>query len=113
MSNFGGKHSAFEKDFAVRFKRLDGSLDKIENKILKILSESMNNPKTSSVYWNKVRKDIDVQYARMVAVFDDWAKKEIPLAYRRSIRSMSKRINATKNIANVASKNTIQMIHSF
>lgn len=112
MSNFGGQYSLFEKDFRERFMRLDKSLDKIENKILKILTESMNNPKTSSVYWNTVRRDIDIQYAKMVAVFDDWAKKEIPLVYRRSIRSMAKRINATKNIANIASKNTIQMIHS-
>ena len=112
MSNFGGKHSAFEKDFAIRFKRLDIALDKTENKILKILSKSMDTPKTSTVYWNKVRKDIDAQYAKMVAVFDDWAKKEIPLAYRRSIRSMSKRINATKSIINVATKNTIEMIHA-
>ncbi len=112
MSNFGGQHSLFEKQFNLRFKRLDKALDRIENRILSILTKSMNNPELTATYWNNVRRSIDVQYAQMVSVFDDWAKKEIPLAYRRSIRSMSKRINATKNIANVASKNTIQMIHA-
>lgn len=112
MSNFGGQYSLFERDFRTRFKRLDKSLDKIENKILKILTKSMDNPETSSIYWNKVRRDIDIQYAKMVAIFDDWAKKEIPLVYRRSIRSMAKRINATKNIINVAGRTTIEMIHA-
>lgn len=112
MSNFGGKYSLFEKDFNERFEKLRTKLKKIDDELLSILSNSLKEPKVSTAYWNKVQTDIDVQYAKMIGVFDNWAEKEIPLSYRRSLRAMSKRINASKIIINTAKKNTIEMLHT-
>lgn len=112
MSNFGGRHSLFEKDFADRFKYLNDTLNKLEDNILSILSSSMDNPEITNAYWNAVRREIDIQYSKMVSVFDQWAKKEIPLRYRRSIRNMAKRINTTKTVINVAKLNTIELLHT-
>lgn len=112
MSNFGGKYSLFEKDFNQRFKSLNDSLERIENNILKILTSTIEDPKITSKYWRAINREINEQYKYMVRVFDNWAEKEIPLRYRRSIRNMSKRINATKSIANTARLNTIELIHT-
>ncbi len=112
MSNFGGKYSKFEQDFNSRFASLNKSLERIENNILKILTGAVKDPKITKKYWIAVEREIDQQYAYMVNVFDNWAEKEIPLRYRRSIRQMAKRINATKSITNTARLNTIELLHT-
>lgn len=112
MSNFGGPNSRFEKDFAKRFRILDNSLSRIEDRILAILQQSVANPRKSKAYWDAVRKQLDTEYKKMVAVFGGWSSKEIPQRFRSSIRGLNRRFNSIKAITNTATKTSTQLIAS-
>lgn len=112
MSNYGGYHSQFEKDLRTRLKLLSDKMIKLENKLQKVMVESMNNPKKSTAYWNVIRRDIDKIYKEMNIVFAEWSKIQIPLRYRNSLRSIQARIEVTKSILNTAKKGIIKVLNS-
>lgn len=113
MSNFGGPNSAFEKDFAYRFGRLNKKIKTIENQIQAVMYRSIkNSPKITASYWGPIERQLRVLYSEMNAVFSEWAKKEIPARYQRSIAGMQIRINNTKSIINTAKKSVKNIIDS-
>jgi len=112
MSNFGGKFSAFEKDFRKRFMPLAKRMTKLEKRINKLIVKAMSNAKLSTAYWNGLKREMNILYKEMNVVFDLWAKKEIPARYRRSIFQMQKRIGANKLVLDKAKKTAIQVVKS-
>jgi hypothetical protein len=112
MSNFGGPNSQFEKDLNKRLKPLTKRLTKIENKIQKLLVESVNNAKKTNIYWNAVRRELDKLYAEMNSVFASWSETQIPRRYRKSITQIAARIEANKSILNTAKKSVSQVLTS-
>ena len=112
MSNFGGPNSAFEKDMNARIKTLTTKLKKIEDELYSSIFDALKNPKSSKAYWSKVEQDISNKYADLKATFDKWAEQEIPLAFRRDIRNINKRVKSIRNIITTAKLNPIELIHS-
>lgn len=112
MSNFGGPSSNFEKDFRRKFKRINKTLSRIEERILFILRQSMVNPQKTNRYWKAVRKQIKDEYAKMISAFNQWANVQIPRRYRQSIIAINKRFSNIKSISISASKNLKQILNS-
>lgn len=112
MSNFGGYHSDMEKEARKRINQLNKSLNKVSNNIWKILYESGRNPKKTSAYWNKVRKDLNRQYKELNVIFESWAEKEIPLAYRKAIRKIQRKFEKTKTVTQSALSGSRDIIDS-
>jgi hypothetical protein len=112
MSNFGGPSSQFEKDLNARLKPLTKRIKKVEDEIQALMIDSVNNAKTSSIYWNKVRKELDKLYVEMNAVFSSWSETQIPRRYRKSITQIAARINANKSIVNTAKKGVNEILTS-
>jgi hypothetical protein len=102
----------FEKDWKTKFLPLEKRLTKIENQLQKLMISSIENAKISAAYWNKVRREMDLMYAKMSKVFDSWAKKEIPAQYRRSLSMISARIEANKSIINTARRGLLATVDS-
>ena len=112
MSNFGGKNSAFEKDFRKRFTALNIRLTKAEDNITKVILSSLNNPSTSIKYWNTVKQEIDKIYKDMIIMFDKWAKKELPKRYKKSLSIIKKRIKHTRYVLNKNKRSLMELINS-
>lgn len=102
----------FEKDFNKRFSNLSIRLEKLENKLQGIIIKSLKNPRSSNVYWNKVKAEVNEIYAEMINTFHMWSKKELPLAYKRSLTSIIHRIDITKSIIEKASKGYYKVVNS-
>ena len=96
MSNFGGKNSSFEKLIIKKLKSLNIKLTKAENRLNKILTEAILNPKLTTKYWKSVKREINLIYAKMINDFSEWSKIEIPNQYKRSIFYIQKRIQKLK-----------------
>ena len=112
MSNFGGQFSIFEKDFRKRFAPLGKRMAKLEKKINRLVIRAMSNARLSTVYWNGLKREMNILYAEMNGVFDLWSKKQIPLRYRKSIREIQLRIGANKAILDKAKKGAAQVVRS-
>lgn len=91
-------------------KPMTAKLAKTQAELSKLLLASVQNPSKSSVYWNRLRKEVDILYTQMNAAFTPWAKSEIPKAMQRSLGAMMASIEASKNILATASKTLPQMI---
>ena len=98
MSNFGGKNSSFEKLIIKKLKFLNIKLTKAENRLNKILTEAILNPKLTTKYWKSVKREINLIYAKMINDFSEWSKIEIPNQYKRSIFYIQKRIQKLKYV---------------
>lgn len=99
-----GPKTAFEADFEKKFISLKTKLTKIENKIYRVMNQSLINPHSSKSYWNAVRKELDVLYKQMDIVFIEWSSKNIPERFSKSIRNMMAYINKNKIIVEQASR---------
>lgn len=114
MANFpkGGKNSLFEKDFAEKFIPLKKKLTTLELKLQKIILLSLKDPKKSAVYWNKIRKEIEIVYKQMNVVFESWAKIELPKRYAASLKLIDKVIKTTASIIEKAKVPANTLLHS-
>lgn len=112
MSNFGGPNSKFEKQFTQAFSKIKPRLIKIENRMQKILFNSMQNPKRTNAYWNVVRRELDKQYKAASSIFSKWSHDEIPKRYRLSVRAIQARIESTKSIIASATTNSTGVINT-
>ena len=112
MSKFSGPYSTFSQDFSERLIPLTNRLKKVESKIYKLIAKSVGNAKMSTAYWNGIKVEMNLLYAEMNAVFDTWARKEIPLRYMRSLKLIQKRINASSLILNTAKKSVAELMTS-
>ena len=101
MSNFGGAASAFEKDFAVRFRSLSRRLTKLELSLQRLTVSAINGAKASSAYWRAIEIEMNVIYGQMVTHFNSWAVVEIPIRYRNSLFTINQRITRNKGIINL------------
>lgn len=102
MSNFGGANSAFELSLNKKLTSLNKKLTRIESNIYSIVLASGRDVKPTKQYWNKVRKEIDLEYQALVNTYAQFASKEVPIEYRKAVRQIGGRINNTKSIANTA-----------
>lgn len=102
----------FEADFNTRFLPLSKKLKRIEDKIYKQMMESVGNAKMSASYWAAQKAQLNKLYVEMNAVFDGWAKKEIPARYRRSLKLVNARIKAAKNVTEIGAKSLSEMMNS-
>ena len=59
----------FELDFNKRFKLLDARLVKVQNNIQVLMYRSLSEARVSSLYWNMVRRDLDVLYKEINSIF--------------------------------------------
>lgn len=112
MSKWSGEHSNFEKDFRTRFLPLERRLTKIENELEGFLRASVKGAKKSNAYWNSVIRNVEKIYGRMDKVFSEWAIKEIPARYRRSLRLIRSRITADKAVVETARKGLVATMNS-
>ncbi len=112
MSNFGGPESAFEKDFAVRFKSLSRRLTKLELSLQKLTVSAINSAKASIGYWRAIEAEMNAIYGQMIGQFNGWAAKEIPIRYRNSLFTINQRIARNKGIINIGKKSTTQLLNS-
>ena len=112
MSNFGGPASAFEKDFAVRFRSLSRRLTKLEMSLQRLSISAINGARASMAYWRAIEIEMDVIYGQMIGQFNDWAAKEIPIRYRNSLFTINQRITRNKGIVAIGKKTTTQLLNS-
>ena len=112
MSNFGGKYSAFERDFNTRIKPLLKKLAVKEEQLQTLILSSIANPKKNMVYWNKLRTEINKMYADMNKMFASWSKEQIPSRYRTSLRQIQASIASKKYILNLPKKKYMEMVTS-
>lgn len=104
--------SNFEKDFKTRFLPLNKRLAILETKLQKLMIASMKGAKKSTIYWNTIRREIDLIYAQMNTFFRTWAKKRIPAQYRWSLGYINSRIKSTKGVLNIAEKTLAALFSS-
>lgn len=103
---------SFESDYNKKVKPLLARLNAKEAQLKKLLLASLKNPSTSLSSWNRLRREVDILYAQMATIFGNWAKKEIPSAYKQSIRSITAKINSMKSITATPAKSINQMLFS-
>jgi len=112
MSNFATPSSIFEADFHTRFLPLSKRLTKMEIKLQKLLVSSMRNPRTSSIYWRAVRREITLIYQQMNEVYASWSKSQIKGRYGRSLQKMNARIQVMKSVSNSAQRGILDILNS-
>ena len=106
MANFVDKY------WQKKFIPLKARITRHENRITAILTKAMENPQTSSVFWNTVRASINKEYTAIGATFGKWAKTNIPKAYRVFVRQQMARINNLKSITNKAKKSVNKLVNT-
>lgn len=112
MAQIGGPNSSFEKLFRESIDGLNKSLTYRTNRISAILLKAYNNPKVSARYWNSVRRALDTQYKAMDKLYRTWAKKNIPTAYKASVKELMTRLNRSKTIAKRAKRSFSDIVTS-
>jgi len=103
---------SFESDFNKKFKPLLGRLNTKEARLRSLILSSLKTGSKSSVYWNKLRREVDVLYSEMNVLFSSWSKEEIPKRYRNSLREINSAIVARKTIINTPVKTITEMLTS-
>jgi len=104
--------AAFERDIRERYLPLAKKLKVVEDNINKLVIDSMANAKMSAAYWKAQSAKLDALYKEMNALFDSWAKTNIPSRYKRSLAQISQRIRANRIILNTAKKNATELLSS-
>jgi len=112
MSNFGGKNSSFEKLFRKKFKTLEIKLTKAENRLSELLAKAVINPKPTSGYWRKLKREVNLIYAEMINDFSTWSKIQIPNQFKRSLTYINNRIRKLKYIRNQFRRNLTEIINA-
>jgi len=112
MAVMGGPNSNFEKLFRSSVTGLSKSLDFRTKRITSILTKAYSNPQVSARYWNNVRRQLNVQYRAMDRLYSTWSKKNIPLAYKASVRELMNRLNRSKSIARRAKRSFMDIVTS-
>jgi len=108
----GGKHSRFEKDMTASIKILEVSIQKRTNKISAILVRAYSEPNPTSKYWAAVRRDLNVQYRELQAIYSKWSNKNIPAAYKSAMRDLFKQLNRSKDIARRSKRSYLDLVNS-
>jgi len=93
--NTGGRYSLFENDFTTKLKPLLIALSKKEAELHSILTEAISSGKTSSVYWNAVRRDIKIIYKDLNTLFVPWSETNIPPRYLMSVKQIQHAISSS------------------
>ncbi len=93
--NTGGAYSLFEKDYINKLRPLLIKLNRQELLLREYLLRAIKTNKSSSTYWNMVRRDIRVIYAEMAKIFDAWSETFIPKRYEMSLRQIQHRIGSS------------------
>lgn len=86
--NVGGAYSLFEKDYIIKLKPLLIKLNKKEVLLRDYLLRAIKSNKNTSIYWNKVQRDIRIIYADMSKIFDAWSEIYIPERYAMSLKQI-------------------------
>lgn len=98
-----GLDAAFERDLELKLASLTKKMSVLENRIQKVMLEALKNPKKSTAYWNSVRRELDVLYKEIQLTFADWASKNIPARYFKSLSELNALVKNTKNVTSQAS----------
>lgn len=108
----GGPHSGSEKNINKRLAKLNSKINKITKNITAILAAAFKEPKRSNVYWENVRKQLDIQYAALFSIYNEWSKVNIPDVYKDSLTAVNKQISQMANVTAKASKSISQIMAS-
>jgi hypothetical protein len=75
---------------------LKNDLAKVEKRIRDIvrLADSTNNP--TNLFWNKIQRDLRVEFEKLRIITLRWSTKNIPAVYLRTMQEQIKRIKAIK-----------------
>jgi len=103
---------AFKADAAKRLVPLMKKLRKIEENIYALVIKSVGNAQMGATYWNAQKVVLNNLYKEMNLVFKDWATKEIPKRYKRSLGLIKKRIDASAFITNVGKKGLTELLRT-
>jgi len=103
---------AFKADAAKRLIPLMKKLRKIEEDIYALVIKSIGNAQMGAAYWNAQKVVLNNLYREMNLVFKDWATKEIPKRYKRSMSLIKKRIDASVFITNVGKKGLTELLRT-
>jgi hypothetical protein len=82
--------------FTKEVKKLKKRLDKAEAQLKDISIEISTTTQTSMSYWNNLKKRAHKAYEEARAAFADWAKSDIPAAYKLSLQTQIRRIKKMK-----------------
>lgn len=99
MPTIGGPNSKFERRLNENLAPLSRSIDFRTRRITEILEDAYINANASAKYWRGVRTQIDAQYKILRQLYKTWSNKNIPMAYRESMRELFTRLNRSKDIA--------------
>lgn len=105
-----GQNTNFAKYTRSRIKGLEKKIDRVSDRISRILVNAFSSGNTSNAFWNKVRSDLRAEYKKLEKIYSDWAKEEIPKTYRRSVAAQMSRINNLKSVTNEAQKNITSLL---
>ena len=108
----GGPNSKQEILFRKSYKELNSKIVVIEKRISGILIKAYHSPTAGAAYWNKVRRDLDIEYKKLKVLYTAYSQKAIPKAYRASMQELFKRLNSTKGMAKKASKTFSELVTS-
>ncbi len=103
---------AFEKDFKTRFIPLMKRLSRIELRIQQTLFEALKYNRTSTIYWNRVRRKLTTLYREMNLVFSVWSKNQIPVVYRKTISLMDARIKSMKSVVDIGRRGVLEVLNT-
>lgn len=107
--NTGGEYSLFEKDYKTKLKPLLLKLNKQEQLLHAHLLRSIKSGNSTSIYWDKVRRDIRIIYAEMSKIFDSWSMAFIPKRYEMSLKQIYYKISSS-SIIDTSSKTLISLL---
>ena len=101
--------NAFERDLKARYLPLTKRMTSVENEIQRLMIRSMANAKISTVYWDAMKRELDILYRKMNTIFASHSQY-VKAAYAQSITDISKRIRAMKTILNTARKSVPELL---
>ena len=94
--NSGGANSLFEKDYVTKLKPLIIKLNRQELLLREYLLRAIKSNQSTSIYWDKIRRDIRIIYAEMAKIFDSWSETFIPQRYTMSLKQIQHKITSSR-----------------
>lgn len=102
----------FQTEFEKRFVPLSKKLTKLEDKMLKLISEGIKNGRNSTLYWNTLNVELRRLYREMSISFYEWSSAEIPRAYKKSMFAIDARLKSLTTITESAGRTTTSLLKS-
>jgi hypothetical protein len=87
---------AIKASFRKQFAKLKRRLNQIEGRLKEISIVTATSKETTNSFWNKIQRDMMVEYEKARIVFSEYSNLEIPRSYMTSLQAQIRRIKGMK-----------------